>query len=237
MQEQQNPWLRHQASLGTRWRADKGASQSTIGPSSKCKALIAQMLEIYPCEHGASISYHNYRLFSIQVQHIKQKWQMKELMHEPWIQWPCRQATQKDWRKQTKPSVPRLIFREHCEVQALPSDLLPPAIHQFIWQYPSVYPSLSRFAEDLTMQGLQWRHLQSARTDHSLLWQKHHPQLHVITNTTEPSEKLSCSFCKSSYKGSFERRAVIFRLPQFGGLWCKRYLFGVKGSGCKLLPV
>ena len=102
-----------------------------------------------------------------------------------------------------------------------------------IWQHPSVYPSLSRSAEDATMQGLQWRHLQSARTDHSLLWQKHRPQLHVITNTIEQSEKLSCIFCESSYKGSFERRAVTFRLPQFGGLWCKRYLFGVRGEGCK----
>lgn len=117
-------------------------------------------------------------------------------------------------------------------------------IYQFmVWrmlQHPSVasvYPSLSRFAEDVTMQGLQWRHLQSARTDHSLLWQKHHPQLHIITNTTEQSEKLSCIFCRSSYEGSFERRAVVFRLPQFGGLWCKRYLFGVKGEGCKRLPV
>ena len=83
MEEQQNPWLRHQASLGTRWRADKSASQSTIGPSSKCTALNARMFWIYPSEHGARISCHNCRLFSIQVQHIKQKWQMKELKHEP----------------------------------------------------------------------------------------------------------------------------------------------------------
>lgn len=108
---------------------------------------------------------------------------------------------------------------------------------QLVWQHRSVYPSLSRFAEDVTMQGLQWRHLQSARPYHSLLWQKHHPQSHIITNTTEQSEKLSCIFCRSSYEGSFERRAVVFRLPQFGGLWCKRYSFGVKGEGCKRLPV